>query len=97
MDLRTPTHQRSLSVRAARAGGRVNYIRNAVKVTIDAYHGTTVFHLLDPTDPIASTIGRVFPGLFRPLTDMPADLRRAPALSAGDLRHAGGACSRRST
>jgi uncharacterized protein len=60
----------------ASAAGRVNYIRNAVKVTIDAYHGTTVFHLLDPTDPIAATIGRVFPGLFKPLTDMPEDLRR---------------------
>ena len=36
----------------------VNYIRNAVKVTIDAYHGTTVFHLLDPNDPIAATLRR---------------------------------------
>jgi len=59
----------------ASAAGHVNYIRNAVKVTIDAYHGTTVFHLLDPTDPIAATIGRVFPGLFKPLSDMPKDLR----------------------
>ena len=60
----------------ASAAGRVNYIRNAVKVTIDAYNGTTVFHLLDPTDPIAATIGRVFPGFFKPLGDMPEDLRR---------------------
>jgi uncharacterized membrane protein (UPF0182 family) len=55
--------------------GRVNYIRNAVKVTIDAYHGTTVFHLLDPGDPIAATIGRVFPQLFTPIDAMPKDLR----------------------
>jgi hypothetical protein len=60
----------------ASAAGRVNYIRNAVKVTIDAYHGTTVFHLLDPDDPIAATIGRVFPSLLKPLADMPEDLRR---------------------
>ena len=60
----------------ASAAGRINYIRNAVKVTIDAYNGTTVFHLLDPGDPIAATIGRVFPGFFKPLTDMPEDLRR---------------------
>lgn len=53
----------------------LNYIRNSVKVTIDAYHGTTVFHLIDPDDPIAATIARVFPGLFRPLQEMPEDLR----------------------
>ena len=58
------------------AAGRINYIRNAVKVTIDAYNGTTVFHLLDTNDPIAATIGRVFPGFFKPLSDMPEDLRR---------------------
>jgi uncharacterized protein len=59
----------------ATSAGQVNYIRNAVKVTIDAYHGTTVFHLLDTTDPIAATIGKVFPGLFQPIEAMPADLR----------------------
>ncbi len=59
----------------ASPAGEVNYIRNAVKVTIDAYHGTTVFHQLDPNDPVAQTIGKVFPALFRPLSDMPADLR----------------------
>ncbi len=58
------------------AAGRINYIRNAVKVTIDAYNGTTVFHLLDTNDPIAATIGRVFPRFFKPLSDMPEDLRR---------------------
>ena len=55
--------------------GGVNYIRNAVKVTVDAYHGTTRFHLLDDQDPIAATIGRVFPTLFSPLGEMPEDLR----------------------
>jgi uncharacterized protein len=53
----------------------VNYIRNAVKVTIDAYHGTTMFHLLDPSDPIAKTVGRMFPGLLQPIETMPEDLR----------------------
>ena len=60
----------------ASAAGGVNYIRNSVKVTIDAYHGTTTFHLLDTADPIAATIGRVFPSLFKPLSAMPEDLRR---------------------
>jgi uncharacterized membrane protein (UPF0182 family) len=59
----------------ASGAGSLNYIRNAVKVTVDAYHGTTTFHLLDTQDPIAATIGKVFPGLFKPLAEMPADLR----------------------
>jgi hypothetical protein len=53
----------------------LNYIRNAVKVTIDAYHGSTVFHLLDPADPVAVTIGKVFPELLKPIETMPQDLR----------------------
>jgi uncharacterized protein len=53
----------------------VNYIRNAVKLTIDAYHGTTTFHLLDPKDPIAQTYAKIFPGLLGPLETMPEDLR----------------------
>jgi uncharacterized membrane protein (UPF0182 family) len=55
--------------------GGLNYIRNSIKITIDAYHGTTTFHLLDASDPVAATIGRVFPGLFTPLEKMPDDLR----------------------
>jgi uncharacterized protein len=53
----------------------LNYIRNAVKVTIDAYHGKTVFHVVDPADPIAQTVAKMFPGLLQPLTSMPEDLR----------------------
>ena len=56
------------------AGG-VNYIRNSVKFVIDAYQGTTTAYLADPEDPIAATYARIFPGLFRPLADMPAALR----------------------
>ncbi|HEY8507073.1 MAG TPA: UPF0182 family protein, partial [Steroidobacteraceae bacterium] len=55
--------------------GGINYIRNSVKATIDAYHGTTTFHLIDPNDPIAATLSRVFPGFFKPLDAMPKDLR----------------------
>ena len=53
----------------------VNYIRNAVKVTIDAYHGTTNVYLSDGADPIAATYSRIFPGLFKPIAEMPATLR----------------------
>jgi uncharacterized membrane protein (UPF0182 family) len=54
----------------------INYIRNSVKVVIDAYHGTTTFYLADPDDPIAATLGKMFPGLLHSLDEMPADLRR---------------------
>jgi uncharacterized membrane protein (UPF0182 family) len=57
------------------AGRGLNYIRNSVKVTIDAYDGTTRFHLIDAQDPMAATLARAFPGLLVPLADMPEDLR----------------------
>jgi hypothetical protein len=60
---------------AAALNYSLNYIRNAIKVTVDAYHGTTKFHLLDPSDPIARTFGKIFPGLLEPLETMPEDLR----------------------
>jgi hypothetical protein len=60
---------------AAALNYSLNYIRNAIKVTVDAYHGTTKFHLLDPSDPIARTFGKMFPGLLEPLETMPEDLR----------------------
>ena len=56
------------------AGG-LNYIRNAVKIVIDAYHGTTTVYLADPEDPIAATYARIFPEMFTPLAEMPAPLR----------------------
>jgi uncharacterized protein len=54
----------------------VNYMRNSVKITIDAYDGTMVFYLADPSDPVAATYARIFPGLFRPLSSMPEPIRR---------------------
>jgi uncharacterized membrane protein (UPF0182 family) len=53
-----------------------NYIRNSVKVTVDAYHGTIVFYNAEPADPIVRAYAGAFPGLLRPLAEMPADLRR---------------------
>ncbi|MBA3297126.1 MAG: UPF0182 family protein, partial [Acidobacteria bacterium] len=41
------------------SAGGVNYIRNSVKVTIDAYNGTTTFHVVDPEDPITKTVGKI--------------------------------------
>jgi uncharacterized membrane protein (UPF0182 family) len=58
------------------SAGNVNYIRNAVKIVVDAYHGSTTFYLAEPTDPIAQTWARIFPTLFRPLAEMPAALQK---------------------
>ncbi len=54
----------------------VSYIRNAVKATIDPYNGTVRLYVADPSDAIARTIGNAFPGLLRPISAMPADLRQ---------------------
>ena len=51
-----------------------DYIRNSVKITVDAYDGTMHFYVNDPTDPIIRAYQGVFPSLFEPLSAMPADL-----------------------
>ncbi|RMF83252.1 MAG: UPF0182 family protein [Nitrospinota bacterium] len=56
-------------------GRRFNYIRNAVKIVVDAYNGSLHFYIADPTDPIIQTYQAIFPTLFRPLAEMPAELR----------------------
>jgi hypothetical protein len=55
--------------------GLGNYVRNAVKVTVDAYDGTVHFYVADGADPLIRTTARIFPGLLQPLDAMPADLR----------------------
>lgn len=52
-----------------------NYMRNSVKAVVDAYNGSVDFYLADRTDPVALTYGKIFPGLFKALDQMPADLR----------------------
>ena len=54
----------------------LNYIRNSVKVIVDAYNGTVDFYLMDTADPVAATFQRIFPSLFKPFSAMPADLQR---------------------
>ena len=56
--------------------GGLNYIRNSVKVTVDAYDGKPVFYVTDPQDPILRTYQRIFPALFQPLDSMPEGLRQ---------------------
>jgi uncharacterized protein len=52
-----------------------NYMRNSVKVVIDAFDGTVTAYLADPRDPLVLTLQKVFPGIFQPLAAMPPDLR----------------------
>ena len=60
---------------SARMQDGTNYLRNSVKVTVDAYDGDIRAYLADPSDPMIKTLSRIYPGLLRPLAEMPADLR----------------------
>jgi uncharacterized membrane protein (UPF0182 family) len=53
----------------------VNYMRNSVKVVVDAYTGATTFYVFDPRDPIIAAWRSLFPSLFRDASAMPSDLR----------------------
>lgn len=55
---------------------QLNYIRNSVKITIDAYNGDVVFYMIDEKDPIVRTYAQIFPDLFKPFKEMPADLKK---------------------
>lgn len=54
----------------------LNYIRNSVKVIIDAYDGNVAYYMIDPQDPILKTYSKVYPDLFKSLDEMPADLKK---------------------
>ena len=53
----------------------INYIRNSVKVVVDAFNGTADFYVVDETDPIVQSYSKIFKGLFKPVSEMPADLK----------------------
>ncbi len=52
-----------------------NYIRNSVKVVVDAYHGTVQLYVVDPADPLIQTWAKIFPNLFLPMAAMPPQLQ----------------------
>lgn len=52
-----------------------NYVRNSVKVTVNAYDGETKFYIVDETDPLIQSYAKVFPGLFLTLDEMPQSIR----------------------
>ena len=56
--------------------GQINYMRNSVKIVIDAYNGDTTFYVFDPADPIIAAYRSIFPSLFKDASAMPQDLRK---------------------
>jgi uncharacterized protein len=58
------------------AGDSVNYVRNSVKIVVDAYDGTTTFYVFDNEDPIIAAWRNIFPGMFKDASAMPAFLRQ---------------------
>ncbi len=60
---------------AQRLADGTNYLRNSVKVVIDAYDGTVDAYIADASDPLIQTYARIFEGIFQPIAAMPADLR----------------------
>ncbi len=55
--------------------GSTNYIRNSVKVVVDAYNGDTNFYIVDEEDPIAATYQKIYPTLFKDFDEMPEGLK----------------------
>jgi len=53
-----------------------NYIRNSIKVVIDAYNGNVTFYIVDGSDPLARTYAKIYPKLFKPFSAMSADLKQ---------------------
>ena len=53
----------------------INYIRNSIKVVVDAYNGDVNFYVVDESDPIAQTYAKIYPKLFRSYDEMPEGLK----------------------
>ncbi|MEW6410020.1 MAG: UPF0182 family protein [Nitrospirota bacterium] len=64
----------------------INYIRNSVKVAVDAYNGSVDFYISDPDDVMVRVYSAIFPHLFKPFSKMPDDLRRHIRYPQGLLR-----------
>jgi hypothetical protein len=76
MDAFTTTDQYPYSTHYRLGEDSINYMRNSVKVVIDAYDGSTTFYVFDEQDPILAAYRRIFPSLFKAEAAMPAGLRK---------------------
>ena len=70
-----PYSQTTIFQPASTNAAPINYVRNSVKVVIDAYDGTPTFYIIDPKDPIIRAYAATFPTMFQPIDSMPAGLR----------------------
>ena len=91
-DARTAIRTRSRSIPtvppAAGSTPNINYVRNSVKATVDAYDGTVHFYVVDPSDPIIRTYEKAFPDLFDQVDDDAGGPARSLALPRGHLQDA---------
>lgn len=76
MDAFTTSDSFPYSSHSALGNTLINYVRNSVKVLIDAYDGSTTFYVFDPQDPIITAYQQIFPALFKDATTMPPALRK---------------------
>jgi uncharacterized membrane protein (UPF0182 family) len=76
MDAFTTSDQYPYSTHYRLGEDSINYMRNSVKVVIDAYDGATTFYVFDEQDPILAAYRRIFPSLFKAEAAMPAALRK---------------------
>jgi uncharacterized protein len=76
IDAFTTSESYPYSTHYALGSDQINYMRNSVKVVIDAYNGDTSFYVFDAHDPIIAAYRQIFPTLFKDAAAMPADLRK---------------------
>jgi uncharacterized protein len=76
MDAFTVSDSYPYSTHYSLGDSSINYMRNSVKVVVDAYNGATTLYVFDAQDPIVSAYRRIFPSLFKDAATMPADLRK---------------------
>jgi uncharacterized membrane protein (UPF0182 family) len=74
LDAYTVTDRYPYSEPIATSFGSLNYLRNSVKVAMDAYDGALTFYIIDPGDPLVATYAAIFPDLFRPGEEMEPEL-----------------------
>ncbi|MGA2026089.1 MAG: UPF0182 family protein [Syntrophobacteraceae bacterium] len=74
-DAYTVSDKYPMSMPLATQTGEVSYIRNSVKITMDAYDGNIDFYLFDPQDPIIGAYSRIYPGIFKDASQMPDELK----------------------
>lgn len=70
-----PYAERMKDVFSSNNFAQLNYLRNSVKIAVDAYNGSMQFYIADPNDPLIQTYAKIFPASFKALDEMPKDLR----------------------